>query len=112
MSISSSYNKQIQKTPIKIKNSTNIYFPNKRRKSIFKPLISKEVNKISNKFMENPLFMNSRARKFLIKDNSHKFNFTLIVQYARQKIKKQYTSPYIMKLLENQNIFLKIEDQE
>ena len=104
MNLSSSYNRPIQKVPNKLKNSTNIYFPPKRRKSILKLSNSKEVNKVlPSKFMENPLFMNIRARKFLVKENSKKFNFTLIVQYARQKIKKQYTSPYIMKLLENQN---------
>jgi len=104
MNFTSSYSKPIQKMPSKLKNSTNIYFPTKRRKSILKSSNSKEVNKIlSNKFMENPLFMNSRAKKYLVREKSHQFNFSLIVQYARQKIKKQYTSPYIMKILENQN---------
>jgi len=104
MNLTSSYSKPIQKMPSKLKNSTNIYFPTKRRKSILKSSNSKEVNKIlSNKFMENPLFMNSRAKKYLVREKSHQFNFSLIVQYARQKIKKQYTSPYIMKILENQN---------
>lgn len=104
MNLTSSYSKSIQKMPSKLKNSTNIYFPTKRRKSILKSTNSKEVNKIlSNKFMENPLFMNSRAKKYLVREKSHQFNFSLIVQYARQKIKKQYTSPYIMKLIENPN---------
>ena len=104
MNLASSYSKPIQKMQSKLKNSTNIFFPTKRRKSLLKQSNSKEVNKaISNKFMENPLFMNSRVRKLLVRENSKKFNFTLIVQYARQKIKKQYTSPYIMKLLDNQN---------
>ena len=106
MNLVSSYKKPIQKMPSKLKNSSNINYSTKRRKSLIKNSNSKDVNNIfSNKnLMENPLFMNSRARKFLIKESSHKFNFTLIVQYARQKIKKQYTSPYIMKLLENQNL--------
>lgn len=104
MNLASSYNKPIQKMPSKIKNSVNIYLPTKRRKSLLKPSNSKDANKqSSNKFMENPLFMNSRARKYLVRENSHKFNFSLIVQYARQKIKKQYTSPYITKFIENKN---------
>ena len=60
MNLASSYSKPIQKMQSKLKNSTNIFFPTKRRKSLLKQSNSKEVNKaISNKFMENPLFMNS-----------------------------------------------------
>ena len=41
-----------------------------------------------------------------------KYSFTFLVQYAREKIKKQYTTPYILKLLNSKNFkFIKEEEK-
>ena len=97
----------------KIRNSPkNLYpynlFNNSKRNKLTKiPSFNKsKINKNNN---ELDIKVKSTFSNPNLKTTKYSFNF--IVQYAREKIKEQYKTPYILKLLNNTN-FKYIKEEE
>lgn len=109
--------------------------PNKKKQlnnKLIYPLLYQKKNKLSSKALssqknsikKNNLenskdpeelkkpYNNAIVNKGVKRDNKEeKISFTYIVQYAREKIKKEYCSPYIEKLVNNK-IFNYLKEEE
>ena len=115
----------------------NNIIPNKKRKlsnNLKYPLLYQKKSKISKamptkinsikknslenskdsealKISYNNIIDNINVNKENIEQIKEKISFTHIVQYAREKIKKEYTSPYIERLVKNKSFnFVKEEE--
>ena len=95
-------------------NQFNIYLSQKKLKLTKNISTKKEVKLIENKpkdIRESIKSINNNISSKIF-DYKIKYKFNAIVQYARDKIKKQYRSPYITKLIENKKFNIMREEEK
>ena len=108
----------------KRKLSNNLKYPLLyQKKSKINKAMPTKINSIKKNSLENSkdsealkisynnIIDNINVNKENIEQRKEKISFTHIVQYAREKIKKEYTSPYIERLVKNKSFnFVKEEE--
>lgn len=86
-----------------------------RKNKLTKPSSRKNSFKSNKSFKSkdslNENTKNRRSSFMPINPNSSRLSFTVLVQYAREKIKKEYCSPYITRLEENKEFNIVKEDE-